>query len=214
MLLRNVVRTGAPAFAFALSVAVLLTLALFAPAAAQEPAIVTPLPDLVPVQVTDGLTLPLHVTPAGDGTGRLFVVEQTGKIRIVENGVLLATPFLDLSDRIIYHPDTCGECGLLGLAFPPDYETSGYFIVGYTTPENAAPPDLPGDDNDTVIARFRVSTGNPDVGDPASEERLLFVHQPYTNHNNGMLLFGPDGKLYAGLGDGGSGDGPQGRGQD
>ena len=210
--------TAAAVARFRVPAAALMVVLVFAtalPAAAQEAADVPPLPAVGLVQVVDGLELPLHVTHAGDDTGRLFVVEQTGKIRIVENGALLDTPFLDLGDRIIYDADTCGECGLLGLAFPPDFEESGYFVVGYTTAEDVADPPEgePESGNDTVIARFKVSMGSPNVANPASEERLLRINQPYSNHNNGMLLFGPDGKLYAGLGDGGSGGDPLGNGQ-
>jgi glucose/arabinose dehydrogenase len=147
--------------------------------------------------VIDGLNLPIGLAHAGDGSWRLFVLEQTGLIRIIHDGNLLPQPFLDISDRV----SCCGERGLLGLAFPPNYSENGNFYVNYT--------DRNGD---TVIARFSVSD-NPDRALIESEERLLQVPQPYGNHNGGVVEFGPDGYLYLGLGDGGSAGDPQGYGQ-
>jgi uncharacterized repeat protein (TIGR01451 family) len=144
--------------------------------------------------VATGLSMPVQVNHAGDGSGRLFIVEQTGKIRIVKNGVVLSTPFLDLSGLI----SCCGERGLLGLAFHPNYESNGYFYVDYTR----------GSDGATVIARYKVSTANPDVANSSSAMQILTIAQPYSNHNGGQLLFGPDGYLYIGMGDGGSGGDP------
>ncbi|HJP57756.1 MAG TPA: PQQ-dependent sugar dehydrogenase [Gemmatimonadales bacterium] len=147
-------------------------------------------------EIAAGLSFPLYVTaPAGDP--RLFVVEKTGTIRIVQAGTLVARPFLDLSGLV----SSGGEQGLLGLAFDPAYATSGRFYVDYT--------DRNGD---TRIARYRVS-GDAGVADPASGEIILTVPQPYSNHNGGQLAFGPDGFLYIGMGDGGSGGDPQGHGQ-
>ncbi len=148
--------------------------------------------------VASGLESPLLVTSAGDGTGRLFVVEKTGRIRIIESGELLDTPFLDVSDRLV----SGGEQGLLGLAFHPAFATTGRFFVDYT--------DLHGD---TVVSEFAISADDPDRADPASERILLQVDQPYANHNGGNLVFGPDGFLYVGMGDGGSGGDPMGNGQ-
>jgi glucose/arabinose dehydrogenase len=148
--------------------------------------------------VADGFEQPLLLTNAGDGNGRLFVVGQTGEIWVIENGNILAGPFLDIRTQV---GSQGNEQGLLGLAFDPDYENNGNFYVNYT--------DLNGD---TVIARFHVS-GDPNVADAGSEEVLLQVHQPFPNHNGGNLVFGPDGYLYAGLGDGGSGGDPHGNGQ-
>ena len=161
------------------------------------PSTLTPGSDSVALRlVSSGLDFPLYLTaPAGDP--RLFVVEKTGRIRIVRNGVLAPAPFLDISTRI----SSGGEQGLLGLAFDPHYATSGRFYVDYT--------DRNGD---THISRFRVSA-DPDAADPASEEVLLTVDQPYSNHNGGDVTFGPDGYLYIGMGDGGSGGDPQGHGQ-
>jgi uncharacterized repeat protein (TIGR01451 family) len=150
--------------------------------------------------VASGLTQPVQVTHAGDGTGRLFVVEQPGTIRIIENGTVLATPFLHLSNLIV----SGGERGLLGLAFHPNYSANGFFYVNYTRDGDGA----------TVIARYRVSAADPDLADPDSEQVLLTVSQPYGNHNGGQLLFGPhDGYLYIGMGDGGSGGDPLNHGQ-
>jgi glucose/arabinose dehydrogenase len=162
----------------------------------------TPLPSLtVSVNVTvavSGLTDPVEVTNAGDGSGRLFVAEQAGRIRIVRDGALVARPFLDITGRIA----SGGERGLLGLAFHPGYPTDPRFIVDYT--------DL---DGNTVVASFRVSATDPDVADPASESIVLHVTQPFANHNGGALVFGPDGMLYIAMGDGGSGGDPNGNGQ-
>ncbi len=143
-------------------------------------------------RVTGGLAAPTDVQHAGDGTGRLFVVEQGGRIRIVREGVLAARPFLDISARTVAD----GEQGLLGLAFPPDFRRKQHFYVNYT--------DRAGD---TIIARYRVTT-DPDLADPASETIVLQIEQPFSNHNGGGLQFGPDGRLYIGMGDGGSGNDP------
>ncbi len=143
-----------------------------------------------------GFNSPVEISHAGDD--RLFVVERAGIIRIVDlQGNINATPFMDITDRV----KSGGEQGLLGLAFHPDYATNGYFYVNYTD----------GDDN-TNIARFSVS-GNPDQADPSSETTLLVVEQPFQNHNGGHVEFGPDGFLYIGLGDGGSGGDPGNRAQ-
>jgi glucose/arabinose dehydrogenase len=135
------------------------------------------------------------VTHAGDGSQRLFVVEQNGKIRIIQNGVTLPTPFLDISNKVL----CCGERGLLGLAFHPNYASNGDFYLNYTRQS----------DGDTVIARYTVSNSDPNLADVNSESILLTVDQPFTNHNGGQLLFSPvDGYLYIGMGDGGSADDP------
>ena len=149
-------------------------------------------------EVARGLDAPLFLTsPPGD-PARAFVVEQGGRIRIIRNDVLLPTPFLDISSRIA----SGGERGLLGLAFHPQYASNGRFVVYYT---NTA--------GDIRIASYKVSA-NPEVADPASEQLLLAVpHPSFSNHNGGMVTFGPDGRLYAGIGDGGSGGDPNGNGQ-
>lgn len=139
-----------------------------------------------------GLSLPTDIQNAGDGTNRLFIAQQGGLIRILKDGSLLPTPFLDISSRTRGQ----GERGLLGLAFPPDYQRKQYFYVNYTNLEG-----------DTIIARYR-TTANPDQADPASEQILLTIDQPYANHNGGQLRFGPDGYLWIGMGDGGSAGDP------
>lgn len=150
--------------------------------------------------VVGGLRSPTLVTNAGDGSGRLFVLEQAGRIRVVRDGRLVDTPFLDISGRI----SSGGERGLLGLAFHPGFPADPRFFVDYTDA-----------DGNTVVAAFTVPAGRPssDVADPGSERVLLRVTQPYANHNGGGLAFGPDGMLYIGTGDGGSGGDPQGNGQ-
>jgi glucose/arabinose dehydrogenase len=148
-------------------------------------------------EVASGLSFPLALT-APPGDPRLFIVEKGGAVRIVREGILLPTPFLDLGGRV----STGGEQGLLDLAFDPAYATNGRFIVHYT--------DVNGN---TTVSSFRVMPGDPDQADPASETVLLTAEQPFTNHNGGRILFGPDGMLYIGLGDGGSGGDPGGRGQ-
>ena len=134
-------------------------------------------------------------SPPGDS--RLFIVEQAGRIRIVKNGQALSEPFLDIADRV----RSGGEQGLLSVAFHPDYRTNGYFYVNFT--------DRSGD---TRVERFKVSA-NPDVADPASSKLVIGIDQPYANHNGGLVMFGPDGMLYVGMGDGGSGGDPHGNGQ-
>jgi glucose/arabinose dehydrogenase len=149
-------------------------------------------------EVASGLSFPVYLTaPPGD-TSRLFVVERGGAIRVVKEGALLPTPFLDLTGRV----GTIGEQGLFALAFDPGYATNGRFIVHYT--------DVSGN---TVVSAFRVAADDPDRADPASEAVLLTVEQPASNHNGGQILFGSDGMLYVGLGDGGGSGDPNGNGQ-
>ncbi|MBK8003506.1 MAG: PQQ-dependent sugar dehydrogenase [Gemmatimonadetes bacterium] len=156
------------------------------------------------VEVTHSLSEPVFLTHAPGDSTRLFVVEKDGRIRIIKNGVLLPTPFLDLTDST-----TKGsEQGLLGLAFAPDYATSGRFFVSYTSPRGS------GGAGRSVIARYQVSAASPDVADPASGHNILLQSQPYSNHNGGMIAFGPDGYLYVGFGDGGGGGDPLDTGQD
>jgi glucose/arabinose dehydrogenase len=178
---------------------VVLLLAVTVPGLAQE----APSSSSVTLTlVATGYTRPLLVTHAGDGSNRLFVVEQTGVIWIIENATPLETPFLDVSDLI--SPDALNlrgysERGLLGLAFHPNYEENGQFYINYT--------DLGGD---TVVARYLVSEDDPNIADPNSATTLLTQFQPYPNHNGGHMEFGPEGYLYIGFGDGGSGGDPQG----
>jgi hypothetical protein len=150
------------------------------------------------LEIASGLNVPLYLTaPPGD-LSRLFIVDKAGSIRIVKDGTLLPGPFLDISSQV----SGGAEQGLLGLAFPPDYATSGRFVVHYT--------DTAGD---TRVSIFQVSP-NPDSADGASEQVILTADQPFTNHNGGQIAFGPDGFLYLGLGDGGGSSDPEGRGQD
>ncbi|MEA2519555.1 MAG: hypothetical protein QOF49_1635 [Chloroflexota bacterium] len=148
--------------------------------------------------VVAGLEAPLGVVNAGDGSARLFVVQQGGQVRVVRNGRLVPEPFLDIADRIT----SGGEQGLLGLAFHPDFPRDPRLFVDYTD-----------DHGDTRISSFRVDPVTPDRVDPTTERRLLFVDQPYPNHNGGAIVFGPDGFLRIALGDGGGGGDPQGNGQ-
>lgn len=152
------------------------------------------------IEIIDGFQAPVGMTNAGDGTGRLFVIEKTGKIRIISQGQILAEPFLDLSSVIT--PDAATEQGLLGLAFDPNYEINGRFFVNYTNrtkKDNGAA--------DTVIARYQVS-GDPNKADPTSGKIILTIEQPFWNHNGGHIAFGPEGYLYIGTGDGGDGHDP------
>jgi glucose/arabinose dehydrogenase len=153
-------------------------------------------PPLALQVVATGLDFPVYLTtPPGDS--RLFVLEKSGAIRLVKDGTLVETPFLDLRGRV----SLGNEQGLLGLAFPPDYASSGRFIVHYTDPAG-----------DTRVSAFQVSA-NPDLADPASEVPIFSIDQPFDNHNGGQIAYGPDGFLYIGLGDGGSGNDPLGNGQ-
>ncbi len=147
-------------------------------------------------------TQPIFLTHAGDGSNRIFVVQQDGLIKVFPNdsAVTSATTFLNIRNKL---SSTGGEEGLLGLAFHPDYENNGYFYVNYTAPSPLR----------TVIARYSVMLGNPNKADSLSEFPILAVNQPFSNHNGGMVLFGVDGYLYVGMGDGGSADDPQDHGQ-
>jgi glucose/arabinose dehydrogenase len=171
----------------------------------------TPTPTVIP-SVTDfpdptvftwqpllgGLSLPVALTSPGDHSGRIFIVEKSGRIIGLQDNASNPTIFLDIQDRV---GSGGSEQGLLGLAFSPQYAQDGIFYVDYT--------DLNGN---TVIARYHVSQ-NADQGDAASEEALLHIDQPFANHNGGQLAFGPDGYLYIGMGDGGSAGDPHGNGQ-
>jgi len=147
--------------------------------------------------IVEGLDFPVWLTsPPGDP--RLFVVEKGGRVVIVENGAVLPAPFLDLRGQV----STGSEQGLLSLAFHPDYSANGRFFVNFTDT---------GDD--TRVVEYRVSQGDPDRADTGSARVVLAIEQPFANHNGGLVLFGPDGMLYVGMGDGGSGGDPHGNGQ-
>ncbi len=169
----------------------------------------TPMPEiaaLTPDQVRlrlepvyNGFQLPVFLTHAGDGSGRRFVVEKTGKIWVIDNGAVLATPFLDLRARIT----TSGnEQGLLGMAFAPNFTETGHFFVNYTDRQGT-----------TVVERYTVTPADRNRADPQSAFTVITVAQPASNHNSGMLHFGPDGYLYAPLGDGGAANDRFGHGQ-
>jgi glucose/arabinose dehydrogenase len=145
------------------------------------------------------VTQPVLAIGAHDGSGRLFIVSKGGRIRIVRNGTLLATPFLDISSLV----SRGSEQGLLGLAFHPDFKTNRRLYVDYTNTSGT-----------TVVREYRASTGNPDVVNTATARTILTVKQPYANHNGGMLAFGNGGQLFIGMGDGGSGGDPGNRAQD
>ena len=186
------------ALARALGAACLSAVAALGPVAAQ-----TIIEDSVTGQITlervvGGLALPVAIAHANDGSGRLFITLQAGRIVIHDGAKVLATPFLDIKPKV----SCCGERGLLSVAFHPNYASNGHFYVNYTK-----------NGGDTVIARYTMSA-NANVADPMSESVLLNLTQPFPNHNGGQLMFGPDGLLYAGLGDGGSGGDPDNRAQD
>lgn len=145
-----------------------------------------------------GLTSPVLLTNARDGTRRMFIVQQGGIIKVVQPGSRTTTDFMNISTRIT----SGGERGLLGLAFHPNFRENGYFFVNYTRTGDGA----------TIISRF-TATQNNTVGDPNSERILMTISQPFSNHNGGMIEFGPDGNLYIGNGDGGSGNDPGSRSQ-
>ena len=179
--------------------ALLLALGFVAAFSTAQPAVADPLPISGPPRpvalqlLASGLDQPTSIVNAGNGDSRLFLTLQPGRIVIWVNGQFLSTPFLDIHERL----SCCGEQGLLSVAFHPHYGQNGFFFVDYT--------DTHGD---TVIARYQVAPGNPNVANPASEQILLHIAQPFSNHNGGELQFGPDGYLYIGMGDGGSGGDP------
>src|SRR6266571_261334 len=140
-----------------------------------------------------GLASPVGMEVPNDGSGRLFVLEQGGRMRIIQNGALVA-PFLDITSKV----ESGGEKGLLGLAFHPSFSSNRRFFVYYT--------------RQSVFSEYAASSSNPNQADASSERILLVVNQPFDNHNGGQLAFGPDGFLYIGLGDGGSEGDPQGNG--
>jgi glucose/arabinose dehydrogenase len=149
------------------------------------------------VEIVSGLSNPLHLTAPG-GDSRLFIVEQVGRVRIIRNGALVAQPFLDITSRV----SSGGERGLLGIAFHPQYASNGYVYASFT--------DVAGN---TRVERYTVSPASAGVADPSTASLVLSVPQPFANHNGGLILFGPDGMLYVGRGDGGGGGDPQNNGQ-
>jgi glucose/arabinose dehydrogenase len=148
-----------------------------------------------------GLAAPVGMEIPNDGSGRLFVLEQGGRIRIIQNNALIGVPFLDITSKV----ESGGEKGLLGLAFHPSFSSNRRFFVYYTR--------RLGTQLQSVFSEYVASTSNPNQADAASERILLVVNQPFDNHNGGQLAFGPDGFLYIGLGDGGNEGDPQRNGQ-
>jgi glucose/arabinose dehydrogenase len=158
-------------------------------------------PDIEVVPLVSGFTLPVHLTNADDNSDRLFVVERAGRIKIVQDGGVFVTPFLDIQDRV---QSNGNEEGLLSVAFPPDFATEKHFYVYYT---NA--------NGDNQVSRFYVMENDPDLANPISEELIIyFDHPTYSNHNGGQIAFGADGYLYIATGDGGGGGDPDENGQD
>lgn len=150
------------------------------------------------IPFASGFNNPVCIAHTNDS--RLFIVNQSGYINVIDSlGHVNPKPFLDIQNSVV----SGGEQGLLGLAFDPQYTANGFFYVNYTGPGDS-----------THISRFQVSSGNPDVADSLSEVRIMTIGQPYINHNGGNIVFGPDGYLYIGLGDGGSAGDPGNRAQD
>lgn len=149
--------------------------------------------------MVEGLTSPVGMAAPPDDTGRLFLLDQVGQIRVVDaEGTLITLPFLDVSERMIEVMSGFDERGLLSLAFHPDYANNGRFFVVYNGPTAAE-----GFDSELRLAEFQVSSDDPDVADPDSERVLLAIDKPQFNHNGGQIAFGPDGFLYISVGDGG-----------
>ena len=150
--------------------------------------------------VVTGLSRPVYLTHAGDGSGRLFVVEKVGRIRIIQNGSLVTTPFLDISSRV---ESGGNEQGLLSVAFHPNYETNRRFFVYYVAKAVSGV-----DDGTLTIAEYQAMAGNPNLASTTEKVLLRIPHPGQQNHNGGLLKFGPDGFLYAGIGDGGGAGDP------
>lgn len=158
-------------------------------------------PTLQFVQIQSGLSSPVDISNAADGSNRIFIVEKAGIIKIIENGNLLATPFLDIDAQV---NSSANERGLLGIEFHPNYETNGFFFVNYTNNSGT-----------TTISRFKVSDSDPNIADVSSQKIMIEINQPFSNHNAGDLHFSPiDNYLYIAMGDGGSGGDPGCRSQD
>lgn len=149
-------------------------------------------------EVMTGLSAPVVLTHAGDGSNRLFVVEQVGNVRVIRNGKMKPYPFLDLTSKVAPISPYYSEMGLLGLAFHPNYKQNGKFYVYFSAPKVSRESDHQG-----ILAEYQVSPFDPDMADFTTQRIILTVDQPASNHNGGALAFGPDGYLYLGLGDGG-----------
>lgn len=158
--------------------------------------------------IADGFVSPLGVVAAPDDSERLFVIDQAGKIWVIDaSGNKLATPFIDVTSKMVPLMPGFDERGLLGLAFHPDYESNGRFFIYYQLPPRAGGPET-GEpwNNLSRISEFKVSASNPDLADPGSEKVILEWDDPQFNHNGGTIAFGPDGYLYIAIGDGGAAD--------
>src|SRR4030095_1755014 len=160
-----------------------------------------PPPNLALTPMISGLSSPIDFQAPDDGSGRFFIVEQAGRVRIFSNGALLSTPFLDITSKVNFS----GEMGFLGLAFHPQFPQKNLFYVHYDR--------LLGSTVQSVIVEYQVSASDANVANAGSERILLTVDQPFGNHKGGQIAFGPDGFLYIALGDVGSGGDPQGNGQ-
>jgi glucose/arabinose dehydrogenase len=158
--------------------------------------------DIAITTVVSGLGAPDGLVAAPDGSGRLFVLDQTGKVLILKDGAILPQPFLDVSAKVVPLQADYDERGLLGLAFDPAFSQNGRVFVYYTAKLRSGAPA--GQDHTDTVSSFKVSASDPNRVDPASEETVLRFEQPQPNHNGGALGFGPDGDLYIGAGDGGS----------
>lgn len=161
-----------------------------------------PPPTVTLTQVVSGLTTPVDIQFPNDASNRMFIVQQAGSIRIFANGFLMPTPFLDITAKV----SSGGEMGLLGLAFHPQFTQNHFFYVHY---DRTVAGQI-----QSVIAEYHVSAGDANLADANSERILFTVDQPFSNHKGGQIVFGPDGFLYIGFGDGGSGGDPMGNGQD
>jgi glucose/arabinose dehydrogenase len=158
-------------------------------------------PVVLATEVAAGFVRPVDIQHSGDGSGRLFILEKPGKIKIIKEGKLLPMPFLDIESKV---NDSGNEEGLLGMAFPPHFATDlePHFYLSYTG------------NRGSIVSRFKVDSANPNLAIKDSEEIIMTQSQPFSNHNGGQIQFGQDGYLYVGLGDGGSGNDPGDRAQD
>jgi len=168
-----------------------------------QPSSQSPLTNLSLTTMITGLNAPVYLLQPNDGSGRFFIVEQAGTVRVFQNGTLSSTPFLDIRSKVTMND----EMGLLGMAFHPNFSQNHLFYVHYDR-------TTAGGSFQSVIAQYSVSASDPNQADPASEHIVLTVDQPpFANHKGGQIAFGPDGFLYIGLGDGGSEGDPMGNGQ-
>jgi glucose/arabinose dehydrogenase len=159
------------------------------------------IPDQLSVKlklVADDLYGPVAMDAPKDGSGRIFICEQTGKIKVIKGGKTLADPFLDVSTKLDKPNKIYSEKGLLGIAFHPKYKNNGRFFIYFSAPSLNRSSD-----HKSILAEYKVSSANADIADMASEKIIMEIEEPEANHNGGQLAFGPDGYLYVGLGDGG-----------